>query len=73
MPKSKNRKGHKQKVAARNTRIKNEKKRIEKAQREFIMDLIKKEQESGAFNDTPTIDPITGPVIDGPVIEGPSI
>ena len=73
--KSKHRKNHKQKVAARNTRLAHEKRRTEKMQREFIMNLIKQEQEKGLFentvpllNDGPVID---GPVIDGPVIDGP--
>ena len=73
--KSKHRKNHKQKVAARNTRLTHEKRRTEKMQREFIMNLIKQEQEKGLFentvpllNDGPVID---GPVIDGPVIDGP--
>lgn len=78
MPKSKNRKNHKQKVAARRKRLSDDKKRVEKAQREFIMDLIKKEQESGAFDNTPSINstgPLTGDnrMVDGPLIESPSI
>lgn len=78
--KSKHRKNHKQKVAARNTRLAHEKRRTEKMQREFIMNLIKQEQEKGLFentvpllNDGPVIDGplIDGPLIDGPVIDGP--
>ena len=42
MPKSRNRKNHKKKLAARNLKIKNDKRSQEKAQREFIMDLIKR-------------------------------
>lgn len=71
MPKSRHRKDHKKKVAARNERIKNEKRKIEKAQRDFIMNLIKKEQESGAFENNPTV--TENGIIDGPIIEGPSI
>ncbi len=73
MPKSKNRKNHKQKVQARNQRINEQKNRMNKMQREFIMNLIKQEQEKGMFENNPTIDPINGPVIDGPVIDGPVI
>lgn len=76
MPKSKHRKNHKQKVAARRKRLADDKRRMEKAQREFIMDLIKREQESGAFDNTPSINgPIVGDnsMIDGPLIEGPTI
>jgi hypothetical protein len=74
MPKSKQRKNHKQKVAARRTRLENDKKRVQKAQREFFMNLIKEEQEKGMFENTtqiePTVDLNQGPIID---IEGPSI
>lgn len=69
MPKSKARKNHKQKVNARNAEIKMQKERAQKMQREFIMNLIKQEQEKGMFNNTPT----DGPIIDGPMINGPSI
>lgn len=72
MPKSKNRKNHKKKVAARNQRLADNKRRVEKAQREFIMDLIKREQENGAFENTPSIS-IDGPTVDSSTIEGPSI
>lgn len=58
MSKSRNRKNHKAKVAARNERISQQKKKIEKQQREFIMNLIKQEQESGLFDNNPTIEPV---------------
>jgi len=75
MPKSRNRKNHKKKVEARNERISQEKKRREKSQREFIMNLIKQEQERGLFENNPSLSPslIDGPVIDGPVIDGPEL
>jgi hypothetical protein len=78
MPKSKHRKNHKEKVASRKKRLLDDKRRIEKAQRRFIMDMIKKEQENGAFDNTPSIN-TTGPTIgdssmvEGPIIEGPSL
>jgi NADH:ubiquinone oxidoreductase subunit E len=72
MPKSKHRKNHKQKAQARNNKILNEKAREKKMQREFIMDLIKKEQEKGLFNNTPAINAVS-PITDGPTIDGPSI
>ena len=50
MPKSRNRKNHKQKVNARRVEMKQQKAKNEKAHREFIMNLIKQEQERGAFN-----------------------
>lgn len=73
--KSKHRKNHKQKLQARKNRIAGEKAQAQKMQREFIMNLIKQEQEKGAFNNTTNInnDPIIdGPVFDGPVFDTPS-
>ena len=68
--KSKHRKNHKQKLAARKNRLANEKMATQRKQREFILDLIKKEQERGMFENNPSID---GPVLGGPIIDGPSI
>jgi len=70
MPKSKHRKNHKQKLQARKNRIASEKAHAQKQQREFIMNLIKQEQEKGMFDNVPSID---GPIVDGPVIEGPAV
>lgn len=50
MPKSKNRKNHKQKVAARNQRIQAQKNKIKKFQDAFYQQM-KAEMESGAFDD----------------------
>ena len=66
MPKSKTRKNHKQKVAARNTAVKNESTKIQRAQKEFIMNLIKQEQEKGAFDNVQA-----GPMVGGPLMGGP--
>lgn len=68
--KSKHRKNHKQKLAARKNRLANEKSHAQKVQKEFIMNLIKQEQEKGMFENTPNI---SGPIIDGPLINGPII
>ena len=73
MPKSKQRKDHKKKVQARNLRISQEKKKIEKAQREMIMKLIEQEKQKGLFDNLPQINPTMpseGPQInlDGPAI-----
>lgn len=76
---SRHRKNHKQKVEARKKRVADDKRRQEKFQREFIMNLIKQEQEKGLFenaqNLTPTpfsgVDSIGGPVIGGPTLDGP--
>ncbi len=67
---SKHRKNHKQKVEARKKRMAHQKRTQEKFQREFIMNLIKQEQEKGLFESST---PVDGPVIDGPVIDGPVI
>lgn len=65
MPKSKSRKNHKSKVAARNVAVKNESTRVQKAQKEFIMNLIKQEQEKGLFDNVQA-----GPMMSGPMIGG---
>jgi hypothetical protein len=65
MPKSKTRKNHKSKVAARNVAVKNESARVQKAQKEFIMNLIKQEQEKGLFDNAQA-----GPMMSGPMIGG---
>jgi hypothetical protein len=66
-------KEHRRKVQARNNKLKNEKDKVQKLQKEFIMNMIKQEQEKGMFENNKTINPsIEGPVIDT-IIEGPSI
>jgi len=71
MPKSKARKNHKQKVNARKTAATNEKSRAQNSQKEFIKDLIKKEQENGLFDNNPTLEPVLNGLIDG-TLAGPS-
>jgi hypothetical protein len=68
MAKSKNRKNHKEKSAARKTRLNTEKNKSQKMQQEFIKNLIKQEQEKGLFNNNPLINPIETPIIEGPSI-----
>lgn len=72
---TKHRKDHKKKLAARKDRLAQEKAKAQKYQKEFIMNLIKQEQEKGLFENNPTIDGpmIDGPIIDSTIIEGPSI
>ncbi len=66
-------KEHRRKVQARNNKLKNEKDKVQKLQKEFIMNMIKKEQEKGMFENNQTINPSSdGPSIDT-IIEGPSI
>ena len=68
MASTKHRKNHKQKLAARNNRLANEKSNAQKFQKEFIMNLIKDEQSKGLFDNTTPINNIEGPIIDGPSI-----
>jgi hypothetical protein len=67
-------KKHRKKVEARNNRLKNEKARLEKAKREFIMKLIEQEKQKGMFDNNPTIDPINKdvPSVDT-TLEGPQL
>jgi hypothetical protein len=68
-------KEHRKKVQARNNRINQQKQKVQKMQKDFIMNLIKQEQEKGMFENNPSITPIpglNGPAIDT-TIEGPSI
>lgn len=63
-------KEHRKKVAARNEKINTAKKQLQKQQHQFLMDLIKREQEAGKFNNP------TQPVIDVPEInitDGPQL
>ena len=85
--KSKGKKDHRKKVQARNQRLAEQKRKNEKFQREFIMNLIKQEQEKGLFNNPQSIsqDPnatvldgpmlnsldLNGPILDGPILDGP--
>jgi hypothetical protein len=77
MPKSKHRKNHKQKSAARTQRILNEKRSFEKKQRDFIMQLIEQEKQRGMFDGTmsgmnefqmPSFSETSENVIEGPTI-----
>lgn len=70
MPKSRQRKNHKKKVAVRNEKISQQKRQIEKMQKQFLMDLIKREQEKGAFDNTT---PVDNQIISNPTLETPSI
>lgn len=72
---TKHRKNHKQKLAARKNRLANEKVRTQKAQRDFIMNLIKQEQERGMYEGNQTVDGVLtdGPMLDGPVVDGPTL
>lgn len=70
MPKSKTRKDHKSKVAARNAAVKNGANKAQKVQKEFIMNLIKKEQEKGAFDNVQAGPMMSGP-LSGPLMGGP--
>jgi hypothetical protein len=62
-------KEHRKKVQARNAKLQQENRKREKFQREFIMNLIKQEQEKGMFENNLNLE--SGPVLDGPVLDGP--
>jgi hypothetical protein len=70
MPKSKNKKDHKKRVAVRNKKIADDRKRIQKIQQDFLMKMIDQEKNKGLFNNLPNIDPVVGGEIgiDGPII-----
>lgn len=57
-------KEHRKKVARRNEQIKQQKRKIEKVQKEFLMNLIEQEKQKGAFN---------SPVMPMPGFEGPNL
>jgi len=70
MPKSKQRKNHKQKVDARTQKVAESKKKYEKMQKEMLMSLIEQEKQRGLFNNIPQISSensidsqIQGPII----------
>lgn len=64
-------KEHRKRVQARNNKIKQQKSKMEKMQREFLMNLIKQEQEKGMFENNPSIN---GPIVgDGPMFDGQSL
>ena len=46
-------KDHRKRVAARNANIKNNQKRLQKAQQEWLMDLINREKAAGKFDNVP--------------------
>jgi uncharacterized protein YjgD (DUF1641 family) len=67
--KSKHRKNHKQKVQARKNRLASEKAHAQKQQREFIMNLIKEEQQKGLFDNVPSVGSDGNVnIVDGPTI-----
>ena len=70
-------KEHRRKIQARNNKIKQDKDRTQKLQREFIMNLIKQEQEKGLFENNQDVNQIVSPIdaiqTDSTQIEGPSI
>lgn len=82
MAKVRTKKDHKKRVARRNNILNQERKRVEKAQKEFLMKLIQEEKEKGLFNNLPevklpepSIPSLDSPILDSPIlnIEGPKI
>lgn len=72
MPKSRNRKNHKALSAKRSEQTSLKKKKLEKAQRDFLMKLIEQEKNKGLFDNLPQINPGSGLDTNGPII-GPTI
>jgi len=66
MAKAKTKKEHKKRVAKRNNILQQERKRMEKTQKEFLMKLIEEEKNKGLFNN-----PIQG-IGDFPTLDIPS-
>lgn len=68
----KNSKEHRKKVAKRNEKLKQQKNAYMKEQRKFIEELIRREKESGKFDNPTTIPGLPG--VDGPQIaDGPQL
>jgi hypothetical protein len=58
MPTAKHRKNHKKKAQSFKTKQLDNKRKSEKLQRDFIMNLIEQEKQKGMFENNPTINPI---------------
>jgi hypothetical protein len=72
MPKTKHRKDHKKKVAARNEKLKQEKSRFQKIQREMLMNMIEQERQKGLFDNTPEIPSIPSVIPTDTNLDGPN-
>lgn len=70
MPKSRNRKEHKKKISRRNSKIKQEKVKLQNAQRDFLMKLIEEERKKGLFDSNPILE---DPTLNGPILDGPEM
>jgi hypothetical protein len=83
MAKVRTKKEHKKRVAKRNNILQQERKKMEKAQKDFLMQLIREEKEKGLFDNQtqefklpePTIPSMGLPITDASSfgIEGPKI
>jgi hypothetical protein len=80
MAKVRTKKEHKKRVAKRNNILNQERKKVEKAQKEFLMKLIQEEKEKGLFNNKPEEIKLPEPTIGIPLtdlnpvgFEGPKI
>lgn len=69
MAKSRKRKDHNKKLASRNAKLQDDKKKYEKFQKEMLMKMIENEKSKGMFDNNPQMSPI----LNGPIIEGPTI
>ena len=80
MSKVRTKKDHKKRVAKRNNILSQERKRYEKAQKDFLMKLIQEEKEKGLFDNKLEEIKLPDPIIGLPVtdvsslgVEGPRI
>ena len=73
MAKVRTKKEHKKRIAKRNNILEQEKKKFQKAQKDFLMKLIEEEKQKGMF-DNPTQPPkLNIPNLGLPTIGGPSL
>jgi hypothetical protein len=66
MPVSKKKKDHSKRLKNRNSKIEQEKNKVNKLRKEWLTQLINKEKERGAFNSTKPLDELEN-------LEGPTI
>jgi hypothetical protein len=69
-------KEHRKKIAKRNEQFNIQKKKAQKIQEEFLMQLIEQEKQKGLFNSPVTPLPIPGvggPTLGMPIVNGPQI
>jgi hypothetical protein len=64
-------KEHRKKIAKRNEQIKQQQRKVEKAQKEFLMQLIEQEKQKGLFN-SPVMSLPNLPLVESSTLEIPN-